>query len=156
MHSSPTQSVEREHKLTTLTDRKRVGDLIKNYFDEAYNFEKANLAAAVTVAKNADVLGYPVLVSGTTATIQTAAQVTAFTATSTVNVVADDTLAMSAFQAASTEFYRVLRRGPAVIHRTGLKTADPAAANYDMTKFIAALLVAGIVVVNETGLTATL
>jgi hypothetical protein len=57
---------------------------------------------------------------------------------------------------ASTVKYRVLRRGPAIVHRSGLRTADPAAANYDMTKFIAALLVAGIVVVNETGLTATI
>lgn len=131
-----------------------VGDLVKNEFHESYNFEALVLAAAVTVAANADLLGYPVVVSGGTATIQTAAQVAAFTATSLCNVIADDTPAVAAFSATpSTAKYRVLRRGPAIVHRQGLKTADPAAASYDMTKVIAALLVAGVVVVNETGLT---
>jgi hypothetical protein len=142
--------------MAVFTNRRRAGDLIKNVFDQSYNFEKCQLAAAVTVPINSDVLGYPVIVSAGVATIQTAAQVTAFTGTSSCNVVADDTLAVAAFQAASAATYRVLRRGPAVVHRTALKTTDPAAAAYNMTNFIAALLVAGIVVVNDTGLTATL
>jgi hypothetical protein len=131
-----------------------VGDLVQHEFHESYNFEALVLAAAVTVAINSDLLGYPVVVSGGTATIQTAAQVAAFTATSSCNVIADDTPAVAAFSATpSTAKYRVLRRGPAIVHRQALKTADPAAASYDMAKVIAALLVAGVVVVNETGLT---
>ncbi len=143
--------------MPSTTQKANIGDLMMSEYHESYNFEALFLAAAVTVPVNAEVLGYPVVVSGTTATIQTAAQVTAFTAASSCNVIADDTPAVAAFSAvASTVKYRVLRRGPAIVHRSGLRTADPAAANYDMTKFIAALLVAGIVVVNETGLTATI
>jgi hypothetical protein len=143
--------------LPSTSEKNYIGDLVRHEFNEAYNFEALVLAAATTVPVNSDLLGYPVVVSGTTATIQTAAQVTAFTATSSCNVIADDTPAVAAFSATpSTAKYRVLRRGPAVVHRQGLKTADPAAANYDMTKYIAALLVAGIVVVNETGLTNTI
>ena len=135
------------------TEKLRIGDLIEHYLHDSYNYESCSLAAAVTVPINADVLGYPVVVASGTATIQSAAQVTAFTASSSCSVVADDTLALAAFQAASAAKYRVLRRGPAVVHRQALKTTDPAAAAYDMAKFIAALLVNHIVVVNEVGLT---
>lgn len=140
--------------MTTLTERYYVGDLVKADFHQSYNYEACTLAAAVTVAANSDVLGYPVVVSAGVATIQTVAQVAAFTGTSSCNVVADDTLAPASFSATpSTAKYRILRRGPAIVHRQALKTTDPAAASYNMTNFIAALLVAGIVVVNEVGLT---
>lgn len=134
-----------------------VGDLVQSEFHESYNFDSLFLAAATTVPVNSDLLGYPVVVSGTTATIQTAAQVTAFTATSSCNIIADDTPAVAAFSAvASTYKYRVLRRGPAIVHRQAMKTSDPAAAAYTMANIIAALLVAGIVVVNEVGSTNTI
>jgi hypothetical protein len=137
----------------TVTQKLYVGDLVMNEYHESYNFEAIGLASATLVPVNADVLGYPVVVAGTTATIQTAALVTAFTGTSVCNIVADDTPVPVAFTTVTAYKYRILRRGPAVVHRQAMKTTDPAAAAYDMAKFTTALINAGIVVVNEVGLT---
>ncbi len=99
-------------------------------------------------------MGYPVIdTPGTSAIIQTAAQVAAFTdGTSKCGVVADDRVAVEAFSATpSVSKYKIAVRGPMVVKRDGLKTADPAAAAYTMSKVIAALLVSGIVTVDATG-----
>jgi hypothetical protein len=130
------------------------GDLVKRQFDDEYNMEACKLQAAVSVPAASHVLGYPVIVAAGVAVIQTAAQVTAFTGTSTVNVVCDDNASYSVFSGTpSVEKYRVGRRGPLTVHKKALKTLDPAGAAYDMAKFEAALLVAGIVVVDEVGTT---
>lgn len=103
-------------------------------------------------------MGYPVIdTPGTSAIIQTVAQVAAFTdGTSKCGVVADDTLAVEAFSATpSVSQYRIAVRGPMVIKKDGLKTTDPAGASYNMAKFVAALVTAGIVVVDATGLSVT-
>jgi hypothetical protein len=100
-------------------------------------------------------MGYPVInTPGTSAIIQTAAQVAAFTdGTSKCGVVADDTLAVEAFSATpSTTKYKLAIRGPLVVGKDGLKTTDPAGASYNMDKFIAALKTANIVVLDATGL----
>lgn len=139
---------------TTLTERMGVGDLVKRQFNDSYNMESCRMQAAVAVPAASHLLGFPVIVAAGVAVIQTAAQVTAFTGTSSVNVVCDDNAAYSAFSATpSVERYRVGRRGPLVVQRKALKTLDPAGAAYDMAKFEAALLVAGIVVVDEVGTT---
>jgi hypothetical protein len=112
----------------------------------------------VSVAILTNCVGYPVInTPGTSAIIQTQAQVAAFTdGTSKCGVVADDTPAIEAFSATpSTSQYKIATRGPMVIKRDGLKTTDPAGAAYNMTKLIAALVTAGIVVVDATGLSVT-
>ncbi len=143
--------------MTTLTERKYTGDLIKVEFHPAHNRAKNKLQAAVSVAVNSEILGYPIInTPGTSAIIQTAAQVTAFTATSSCGVVTDDSLANEAFSATpSTSQYGIGLRGPMVVGRDALRTTDPAAAAYDMAKFIAALNVAGITVVDSTGQSVT-
>jgi hypothetical protein len=140
-----------------ITEGKNVGDLVKNEFSQDYNYAKNKLQAAVSVAINTNCVGFPVInTPGTSAIIQTAAQVAAFTGTSSCGVVADDTPAVEAFSATpSVSQYRVAVRGPMVVKRDGLRTTDPAGASYDMAKFIAALLVAGVVVVDATGLSVT-
>ena len=144
--------------MTLITQGKNIGDLIKTEFDLAYNYEANKLQAATAVAINTDIMGYPVInTPGTSAIIQTQAQVAAFTdGTSRCSVVAEDGGAIEAFSATpSVSRYRIATRGPLVVKRDGLKTLDPAGAAYNMTKVIAALLVAGIVVVDNTGLSVT-
>ena len=120
---------------------------------QSYNYDSSKIRAVPAIAAGSSVLGYPVgAVSGGISDILTAAQVAAFTGSSTTNLVADDRLMPAlAANTASVDKYRLMRRGPAIVNRKALKTTDPAGAAYDMTKFIAALVLTGIVVVDETG-----
>ena len=120
---------------------------------QAYNYDSSRVRAVPAILAGTSILGFPVgAVSGGISDILTAAQVAAFTGTSTTNLVADERLMPAlAANTGSVDKYRIMRRGPAIVNRKALKTSDPAGAAYDMTKFIAALVLSGIVVVDETG-----
>lgn len=141
--------------MPTKTENYTIGDLVAFELHPAFNYVPAKLAFAAGVAAGARVLGYPVIEASGTATIQSAAQVAAFTdGTSVAGLVADTKyLALEAFTGtASASKYKIIKRGPFVVKKDGLPTTDPAGAAYNMTKFIAALNTAGIQVVDSTGL----
>jgi len=141
--------------MATKTENFTIGDLIVFETHPAVNYVNAKLAFTAGVLAGARTLGYPVIESAGVATIQTAAQVAAFTdGTSLAGVVADSKyLAAEGFTATpSASRYRIVKRGPYVVKRDGLPLTDPAGAAYNMTKLIIALQTAGIQVVDSTGL----
>ena len=140
------------------TERQYVGDLVKAKFNDAFNFETARLQAVPAMPLGTSFLGYPLgAPSAGVCLVQTQAQVAAYTGTSSCGVCCDESLTQVATLAntATTQRFLFSRRGPLVVNRKALRTADPAGAAYNMTLFIAALLVSHIVVVDETGATIT-
>ncbi len=132
-------------------------DLIRWIVNPMYNYGKAKLTSATTIPVGGSVLGFPVPATGTTRAIMTAAAVTAAAATDKIALVADQELAEVPVNAtASVKVFRLLTRGPAVIHVDSLPTLDPAGAAYDIAKLTTLLSNAGVEVVDETGLTATI
>lgn len=120
---------------------------------QGYNYDSSRVRAVPAITAGTSILGFPIsAASSGISDILTAAQVAAFTGTSTTSLVADERLMPAlAANTASVDRYRVMRRGPAIVQRKALRTSDPAGAAYDMAKFIAALVLSGIVVVDETG-----
>jgi hypothetical protein len=139
------------------TQKARRDDLLRNTFHPSYNHGVAQITSATAVPVGTPILGYPVAVTGGTRAILHQAAVAAFTGTSTCGLITDDAQTeVIVNSTASVYKYETLDRGPAIVHRDGLPTTDPAGAAYDMAKLIAALLVAGIVVVDEVGVSGSL
>lgn len=109
--------------------RARLIDLLKLYYDERYNFEVVAIrnTSAGTIAVGTSLCGLPVRNNaGVWETVQNPNEA------NISGIVVDDTLTTASIAAAatSTQRWKVLARGPALINASKIATQDVAGGTY--------------------------